>query len=94
MPDFSQCYLLLILGGVRPPAVPTNTGADEIGEMIWIIADGPLHSSQSQIAFPSREQLSLLIEEAGLEVERWMSDGSGAPRSPQAAEIIPLGRLR
>ena len=65
-----------------------------IGEMIWIIADGPLHSSQSQIAFPSREQLSLLIEEAGLEVERWMSDWSGAPRSPQAAEIIPLGRLR
>ena len=59
-----------------------------------IIAEGRIHSSQSQIAFPSREQLSLLIEKAGLEVERWMSDGSGAPRSPQAAEIIPLGRLR
>jgi hypothetical protein len=53
-----------------------------------IIADG--HSSQSQIAFPSREQLSLLIEEAGLEVERWMGEWSGAPRSPQAAEIIRL----
>jgi ubiquinone/menaquinone biosynthesis C-methylase UbiE len=59
-----------------------------------IIAEGRVCCSQSQIAFPSREQLSLLIEEAGLEVERWMGDWSGAPWSPQAAEIIPLGRLR
>lgn len=59
-----------------------------------IIAEGRVRCSQSQIAFPSREQLSLLIEEAGLEVERWMGDWSGAPWSPQAAEIIPLGRLR
>jgi hypothetical protein len=59
-----------------------------------IIAEGRIHSAQSQIAFPSREQLSLLIEEAGLEVERWIGDWSGAPWRPQAAEIIPLGRLR
>ena len=59
-----------------------------------IIADGPVHFSQSQIAFPSRDKPSLLIEAAGLEVERWMGDWSGAPWSPQAAEIIPLGRLR
>jgi SAM-dependent methyltransferase len=59
-----------------------------------IIAEGRIHSSQSKIAFPSREQLCLLIEEAGLEVERWMGDWSGAPWRPQAAEIIPLGRLR
>jgi hypothetical protein len=58
------------------------------------IADGRARSSQSQIAFPSREQLSLLIEEAGLEVERWTGDWSGAPWRPQAAGIIPLGRLR
>jgi hypothetical protein len=58
------------------------------------IADGPARSSQSQIAFPSREQLSLLIEEAGLEVERWTGDWSGAPWRPQAAGIIRLGRLR
>jgi SAM-dependent methyltransferase len=59
-----------------------------------IIAEGRIHSSQSQIAFPSREQLCLLIEKAGLEVERWMGDWSGAPWRPQAAEIIALGRLR
>ncbi len=59
-----------------------------------IIGEHRVHSSQSQIAFPSRERLSLLIEEAGLEVERWMGNWSGAPWSPQAAEIIPLGRLR
>ena len=35
MPDFGQCCLLLLLGGVRLPAVPTNTGAHEIDEMIW-----------------------------------------------------------
>jgi hypothetical protein len=58
------------------------------------IADGAARSSQSQIAFPSREQLSLLIEEAGLEVERWTGDWSGAPWRPQAAGIIRLGRLR
>jgi SAM-dependent methyltransferase len=59
-----------------------------------IIADGRIHSSQSQIAFPSCERLSLLIEEAGLEVERWMGDWSGVPWRRQAAEIIPLGRPR
>ena len=59
-----------------------------------IIGEHRVHSSQSQIAFPSCGQLSLLIEGAGLEVERWMGDWSGAPWGPQAAEIIPLGRLR
>ena len=55
------------------------------------IADGPVHSSQSQIAFPSREQLSLLIEAAGLEVERRMGDWSAAPRShkqPRSFRLI------
>jgi hypothetical protein len=48
-----------------------------------IIADGAVHACQSQVALraPSREQLSLLIEEAGLEVEQWLGDWSGAPRT-------------
>jgi SAM-dependent methyltransferase len=35
MPDFGQCRLLLLLGGVCTPTVSTGTGAHENDEMIW-----------------------------------------------------------
>lgn len=49
--------------------------------------------SQSRIAFPSRDELATLIEQAGLEVERWLGDWAGVPYGPKSREIIPLGRL-
>ena len=57
-----------------------------------IIAAGPAHCSQSQIAF-HRARRAFLTHRI-LKVERWMGDWSGAPWRPRAAEMIPLGRLR
>jgi len=51
------------------------------------------YASQSRIAFPSRAQIAALIDQAGLAVVAWLGDWAGTPYSPQAREIIPLGRL-
>jgi nitroreductase len=40
-----------------------------------------------------REAIAARIAEAGLKVERWLGDWTGRPWTPQAAEIIPVGRL-
>jgi ubiquinone/menaquinone biosynthesis C-methylase UbiE len=49
--------------------------------------------STSQIAFPEKEDIAATIAEAGLTVRRWFGDWAGNPWSPDAPEIIPLGRL-
>jgi ubiquinone/menaquinone biosynthesis C-methylase UbiE len=59
-----------------------------------MLGDGRSYSALSRIAFASREELSSQIGGAGFVVERWMGDWSGADWSPDAPEIIPIGRLR
>jgi len=55
------------------------------------LADDRLFSSQSKIAFPSRERLASLIDAGGLTAEQWLGDWSGTPFSPTSPEIIPVG---
>jgi SAM-dependent methyltransferase len=59
-----------------------------------IVADGRVYSSVSKIAFPSREELALGIDEAGLTVDTWLGDWEGRPCTPTAPEIIPIGGLQ
>jgi ubiquinone/menaquinone biosynthesis C-methylase UbiE len=59
-----------------------------------VLGDSRSYSARSRIAFASQEELSSLIEEAGLVVERWMGDWSGGECGRDAPEIIPIGRLR
>jgi ubiquinone/menaquinone biosynthesis C-methylase UbiE len=70
------------------------TGIVTYGTYYKIVANDRLYSSQSEIAFPSQEQLSSLISEADLAVQEWLGDWSGAPYTPMTRQIIPVGRLR
>ncbi|MGK9166214.1 class I SAM-dependent methyltransferase [Inquilinus limosus] len=68
------------------------TGIVTYGTFYRIIADGRVLSSCSRIAFPPRDQLERLIAEAGLAVDSWLGDWTGAPWTPSSRDIIPLGR--
>jgi SAM-dependent methyltransferase len=59
-----------------------------------IVRDGRVLSSQSGIAFPSRDDLSRALDAAGLLAEKWLGDWSGTPWHSRAPEIIPIGRRR
>lgn len=69
------------------------TGIVTYGTFYRIVADGRVLSSRSRIAFPPRAQLERLIAEAGLAVETWLGDWTGAPWTPESRDFIPLGRL-
>lgn len=56
--------------------------------------DGRRFSAASRIAFPAKEALAQLIEAAGLSVDLWLGDWHGGAFTPDAAEIIPIGRRR
>jgi ubiquinone/menaquinone biosynthesis C-methylase UbiE len=62
------------------------------GTYYKVVANDRLYSSQSKIAFPSQDQLSALISDAKLAVQTWLGDWSGAPYTPLASQIIPVGR--
>lgn len=55
---------------------------------------GSIQIATSRIRFATRNDIAQHIAEAGLKVERWMGDWHGAPCTPDAPEIIPLGSLR
>lgn len=57
------------------------------------VADGQEYRAASQIAFPSLNELTRLIAEAGLAVESWFGDWSGAPLAAVSLEFIPFGQL-
>lgn len=59
-----------------------------------VVASGRLFSADSQIAFPRKEQVAALIDDAGLAVDRWLGDWQGDDYAPGSREIIPIGRLR
>lgn len=51
-------------------------------------------SARSKIAFPSRNNLALMMDEAGFEVEQWLGDWQGNAYTDTSADIIPVGRLK
>lgn len=48
--------------------------------------------ARSRLSFPAQAELDRLIADAGLTVDRWLGDWSGAPAGPDAPEMIPVGR--
>lgn len=59
---------------------------------LYRLADGPVLYADSLVAFPVKDEVERAIGEAGLAAKRWLGDWSGAEWSPEAAEIIALGR--
>ncbi len=59
-----------------------------------IKATGRTLTASSRIAFPPREEIEALMDEAGLVADKWLGDWQGAPYDPAKREIIPIGRLR
>lgn len=54
----------------------------------------PVVGAESKIAFPEKEDLARMLDEAGLLVEQWLGDWGGEPYVATSPEIIPIGRLR
>ncbi|RRI05030.1 class I SAM-dependent methyltransferase [Mesorhizobium tamadayense] len=54
----------------------------------------PVLGAESKIAFPRKEGLARMVDDAGLRVEQWLGDWQGAPYVATSPEIIPIGRLR
>jgi ubiquinone/menaquinone biosynthesis C-methylase UbiE len=71
-----------------------TSGIVTYGTYYKVVADDRLYSSQSKVAFPSREQISSAIDDANLAVHEWLGDWTGAPCTSMAPQIIPVGRLR
>lgn len=63
-------------------------------DTFYAAADGRRFHAQSKIAFPGKDELTEMLPEAGLAVDRWLGDWHGAPWTPASREIIPVGRLR
>jgi SAM-dependent methyltransferase len=59
-----------------------------------IAATGRILSAASRLRFTPRARLSELLDEAGLAVEDWLGGWDGRPCTPDAPEIIPIGRLK
>lgn len=59
-----------------------------------VVDTGRRFSAASKIAFPTKDMLTALIEEAGLAVDLWMGDWQGNGFTPETPEIIPIGRRR
>ncbi|MGE0717868.1 MAG: class I SAM-dependent methyltransferase [Alphaproteobacteria bacterium] len=70
------------------------TGIVTYDSFYEIAATGRRLASRSQIAFPGRDEIATLVDDAGLAVESWLGDWTGAPWTPASPEIIPVGRLR
>ncbi|MEO3428768.1 class I SAM-dependent methyltransferase [Pelagibius sp. CAU 1746] len=57
------------------------------------VESGKHLTAASQIRFTPRDELELLISEAGLHVSQWQGDWQGGPCTPASKELIPLGGL-
>lgn len=58
-----------------------------------IAGDGRHLAATSRIRFTQKEELEVLVAEAGLHATRWLGDWQSSPWTPQSPEIIPLGGL-
>jgi SAM-dependent methyltransferase len=59
-----------------------------------VLASGRRLSAKSKIAFPIKEALDEMLDDAGLSVEEWLGDWTGGSYSRTSPEMIPVGRLR
>lgn len=74
----------------RDPA----TGVVTYSTHYKISDSGRVLSAESKIAFPAKESLARMLDEAGLVVEEWLGSWQGEPYLETSPEIIPIGRLR
>lgn len=58
-----------------------------------VLRTGKTVTAEAKIRYTPHEALAHRIDEAGLAVDRWLGDWTGAPFHPVAREIIPVGRL-
>ena len=59
------------------------------------LGDGRHMQAESRIAFPRREEIAGLLDEAGLEAESWYGDWEGSAfASASSPEIVVVGRAR
>ena len=72
----------------------TATGVVTYSTFYEIPGGRSVLGAESKIAFPEKEDLAEMLDEAGLLVERWLGDWDGEPYVATSAEIIPIGRLR
>lgn len=59
-----------------------------------VLASGRRLFAKSKIAFPTKETLDEMLNDAGLYVEEWLGDWTGGPYHRKSPEMIPVGRLR
>lgn len=57
------------------------------------LGSGELLAAKSLIRFSPKEHLARLMQEAGLSVDNWFGDWQRNDYTPEAKEIIPLGRM-
>lgn len=58
-----------------------------------VAASQQVFSAKSKIKFTPKNQLSEMIEKAGLRVDEWLGDWQGAAYTNTSADIIPVGGL-
>jgi SAM-dependent methyltransferase len=58
-----------------------------------VTATGRTFSAASRIRFTPYARIAALLAEAGLAVDIWLGGWDGRPWTPEAPEIIPIGRL-
>ncbi|MBE9554928.1 MAG: class I SAM-dependent methyltransferase [Proteobacteria bacterium] len=59
-----------------------------------VVESGQYFSAPSEIRFTTRELIAAMLDDAGLEVDKWLGGWSGGLCKPTSSEIIPIGRLR
>ncbi|WP_308219959.1 hypothetical protein [Nitratireductor sp. ZSWI3] len=58
-----------------------------------ILRTGEVFSASARIRYTPRHVLARLMGEAGLVVDEWLGDWTGAVFHQRSREIIPVGRL-
>jgi len=71
----------------------TATGIVTYQTHYRIVGSDHQFSAASKILFTPRDTLDGMVRDAGLIVDRWLGDWLGAGYGPDAADIIPIGRL-
>jgi SAM-dependent methyltransferase len=75
-------------------AYDAATGVVAYSTFYEIPGGRPVLSAASRVAFPKKEDLAGMLDEAGLLVEQWLGGWQGEPYVDASSEIIPIGRLR
>jgi SAM-dependent methyltransferase len=68
-------------------------GIATYGTTYAVQASGESRRTEARIAFPSREDIATVLNDAGLRVVQWLGDWDGRLWSESELEIIPVGTL-